>query len=122
MSLADTVTRMLSRFGSTWTYRTQDYAAGANDWTAGALTETFSQFTAQGREATPDEIANGGLQQGDWEITADPASFSVTPKIGDMVAAGTYTEAGDADWLQIVEIHQPSENNTTRVYKLMARL
>lgn len=121
MSLEETVTRVLARYGSVWTYRTQDYADGPNAWTVGTLTETFTQFIAQGNEATPLEIAHGGLQQGDWTVIIDPTTLAAQPAVGDMIAPGSYTSAADGDWLQIVAVRAPSEGTATRVWKLTAR-
>lgn len=120
MSFAGTVARLSKKFGTAWTLQKRSLAAGANAWTAGSLTQTYTGFTAQGHEATPEET-KGGILQGDWIITADPATFSATPAAGDRIAQGTFANDATGNWLHIVDVRAPSEGASTRVWKVHAR-
>lgn len=121
MNFKGTVARMLSRYGATWTIRKRSVAAGANAWTAGSTTDTFAQFVAHGRDATPEEIGNGGLQQGDFVVSADATSFASAPVKDDLIALGTHASMGTGQWMQIVDPPSADEAGTPRVYRLRAR-
>jgi hypothetical protein len=120
MSFAPTVARMLARVGTTWTLRKRAYATGANDWTGGAATDTFTTFTGHARDPRSVEL-RGGLQQGEFMVTADAASFSAVPAKDDWIAQGSFSAIGTADWVQIVDVSAPLEGGAVRLYKLTAR-
>lgn len=120
MTLAKAVSDVFARHGATWTLRRASRAAGANDWTAGAETVTYSTFAARERGYKPGEI-RGGIQEKDALVIVDAASASVAPAEGDRVALGSFTADAGAEWRHVVNVYAVRRAATTLVYRLQVR-
>lgn len=120
MSLHAAVSDVLNRQGTAWTLRKEARAAGANAWTAGAATASYSAMQARERSYRPMEI-RGGIQEHDALLVVDAASVTVAPAEGDRVALGTFAGDAGADWRHVVSVYAVTFAGETLVYRLQVR-
>ena len=120
MTLRGAVSSVIARNGAAWTLRSQLVADGANAWTRGAVTASYSTCVARLRGYKPNEI-QGNIVVGDAELVADAATLLATPRVGDWVALGEFTEDDGAEWWQVVNVYAPRIAGAVAVYRLQVR-
>lgn len=120
MTVRDAVSSVMRRDGATWTIKRQTAADGANAWTRGSVTASYSTCTARSRGYKPNEI-RGNIMEGDSELVIDPATLTVTPQPGDWVALGEFVDDDGVDWLQVVNVYAPRMAGAVGLYRLQVR-
>lgn len=120
MSIAAAIRAEIASKGAIYTLRRETAAAGANDWTRGAVTVTYYRCRARERMYKPDEV-RGGILETDTLITVDAASIAVTPRKGDKLALGVFASDTGADWRLVISAYEPRVGGANVVYKLQAR-
>lgn len=123
MSHFETAKRIIARMGATYTLQRRTIGAGSNAWTPGTVTTAFVQCKAREREYFAKEIgaSQGGIQQGDTELTIDAATITGRPTAGDRIALGTFAAEAGADWRQVISVTEASYNGVPVLYKLQCR-
>lgn len=121
MSMAASVSRMVSRNGMPFTLRRDVVTAPPNAWTQGN-THTIAYYPCMARERGNDtRDLRGALQENESRLTVDAATLSVAPTGGDRFAAGTLTADGSAAWKTVVNVYAAYEGPNVRTYVLTLR-
>lgn len=122
MTIADTVDRIVSAYGTAHTLRKDAKAAGANSWTVGASTVTYNACRAKGRGYKPVEI-RAGIQENDELVVVSAASLpdGVVPAVGDRISSGTLTADLGGEWRQVINVHETTIAGVVHSYRLQVR-
>lgn len=119
--MRQTVTSLVRQYGQTYTIRKATEGAGANAWTQGALTPSYSACLGKQRHYKPDEIV-GAILEHDVLIVLEVQGLLVVPAAGDRIAIGTWAaDDTGAEWLQVVNVYAAHAAGQVAAYRLQAR-
>jgi hypothetical protein len=122
MTVGASVTSMVERYGRMHTLRQATITPGANEWTNGVATVTYTVIKMHRRHYKPNEV-RGLIRELDVLFTLGPDA-PVMPLKGDYIAVGEHTAATDAttSWAQIINVRPCDEGETYGALKIQARL
>lgn len=122
MTVRPSVSSVISRFGRMHTIKRSFVLPGANEWTAGIATVTYSTVMMHRRHYRPSEV-RGLIRELDVLFTMGPGAL-ILPANGDMIASGIFTAANDATalWAQVINVRPCEDGNAYGAVKIQGRI